>query len=150
MLVKIIYTSHLCPRIMVVSGQLPSKENCSPPPSGQGWGLGQGLGQGQFWRWRQLPGYHHLYVGETLETLKRLNKITVLQRSLQIIEEVNQKLYNSCSEKFKKTPWKTSTVVYFELMLAKKTPSRRANLGISWESCHDGFLFYKCSRSKLL
>ena len=43
-------------------------------------------------------------------------KVTDLQRYLQITEEVTQKFQNSCSEKFKKISWKTSMVVYFELI----------------------------------
>ena len=37
-------------------------------------------------------------------------------------------------------------VVYFELILAKKLHHGR----IIWESRRDGFLCYRCSRSKLL
>ena len=77
-------------------------------------------------------------------------KVTDLQRYLQITEEVTQKFQNSCSEKFKKISWKTSMVVYFELILAKKTPPRTAASEIILESRHYGFLFYTCSHSKLL
>ena len=41
-------------------------------------------------------------------------------------------------------------VVHFDLILAKKTPPRRAALEIIWESHRHGSLFYRCSRSKLL
>ena len=41
-------------------------------------------------------------------------------------------------------------MVYFDLILAKKTPSRTAAFEIIWESRRDGFLCYRCSRSKLL
>ena len=44
----------------------------------------------------------------------------------------NQLLRNfSCSEKYKKIPKKTSMVVYFELILAIKTPPRTAAFEIS-------------------
>ena len=56
----------------------------------------------------------------------------------------------SCSEKFKNILRKTSMVVYFELILAKKTPSRTSAFEIIWEGRRDGFLFYRWSRSKLL
>ena len=41
-------------------------------------------------------------------------------------------------------------VVYFELILAVKTPPRTAAFEIIWESRRDGFQCYRCSRSKLL
>ena len=56
----------------------------------------------------------------------------------------------SCSEKFKKNPKKRSMVVYFELILAIKTPLRTTAVEIIWESGRDDFLCYRCSRSKLL
>ena len=63
----------------------------------------------------------------------------------------NQLLRNfSCSEKFKNISKKTSMVVYFELILAVKTPPRTAAFEIIWESRRDCFQCYRCSRSKLL
>ena len=42
-------------------------------------------------------------------------------------------------------------VVYFALILTlKSTPPRTAAFEIIWESRRDGFLFYRCSRSKML
>ena len=41
-------------------------------------------------------------------------------------------------------------LVYFDLILVRKTPPWTATFEIIWESCRYGFLFYKCSRSKLL
>ena len=42
-------------------------------------------------------------------------------------------------------------MVYFALTLAKEnTPPRTAAFEIIWESRRDGFLFYRCSRSKML
>ena len=41
-------------------------------------------------------------------------------------------------------------MVYFELILAIKTPPRPTAFEIIWENRRDGFLCYRCSRSKLL
>ena len=69
---------------------------------------------------------------------------------MQITGEVAQKFYNSCSERFKEVPRKTSVVVYFILILPNKsTPSWAAASGIIWESRRDGLLC-RCSRSKML
>ena len=44
----------------------------------------------------------------------------------------------------------TSVVVYIDLILAKNTPPRTAAFEIIWERRRDGFLFFKCSDSKML
>ena len=53
---------------------------------------------------------------------------------MQITEEVTEKFYNNCSERFKEIPLKTSVVVYFTLILPKKsTPAWTAASDIIWE-----------------
>ena len=89
-----------------------------------------------------------------LETLKRATtkkEKKLFQGSLQITEEVTEKFYNNCSERFKEIPLKTSVVVYFTLILPKKsTPAWTAASEIIWESRPDGFLLCRCCRSKML
>ena len=84
-------------------------------------------------------------------TSKRKKINNCLSEVFTYTEEVTQKSQNSCSEKFKKIPWKTSAVVNFSLNFTKNsTSSRTVVFEIIWESCRDGFLFYRCSRSKML
>ena len=53
--------------------------------------------------------------------------------------------------KIQEYPWETSVVVYFDLILTNKaSPPRTAASLIIGQSRHDGFLFYRCSRSKML
>ena len=63
---------------------------------------------------------------------------------MQFTEEVTQKFYNSCSERFKEIPWKTSVVVYLILVLPNKsTLPWTAASEIIWEIRRDRFLLCK-------
>ena len=52
--------------------------------------------------------------------------------------------------KMQENSMETSVVVYIDLILAKNTPPRTAAFEIIWERRRDGFLFFKCSDSKML
>ena len=73
------------------------------------------------------------------------------QRFLRIQRKSPRNFRIAVLKKFRKISWKTSAVVYFALIFANySTPPWTAAFKIIWESCRDGFLFYRCSCSKML